>query len=352
MSVLAHIIDRGALQAEPAATQALAYILRSSPDIAFAFVGMLQEADIEFEPGRIEAEQAVEEARPDLTLQDSDGRVRVLVENKFWAGLTAAQPVDYLDNLPEDPPSALLFIVPQQRVAAVWNELKARCSEANRELTEAPGGGAATWVRVGSKTLMIASWSHILERLLDAAGSSEHDNVRRDILQLRGLAGREDLQAFLPLCADEVTDQQVARRLVNYSDLIEDITQKLKGSGVAQISGLRPTHGYYTAGRYLRVHGRFQLWLGVHLGIWRDAGITPLWCSVGDARFRGVAGQLETVRDHFDDAQLYEDRTLWLPIRLRTGVERERVMEDATLQMTQIADRLLEAFPDEEANEA
>ena len=51
MSVLAHVVLGGALQNEPAATQALAYILKSSPDMAQAFVGMLRDADIEFEPG-------------------------------------------------------------------------------------------------------------------------------------------------------------------------------------------------------------------------------------------------------------------------------------------------------------
>ena len=129
MSVLAHVVLGGTLQNEPAATQALAYILRSSPDIARAFVGMLQEANIEFDPGRIEAEQEHEEARPDLRIHDGDGRVRVFVENKFWAGLTDAQPVSYLEDLPEDLPSALMFIVPEQRVPTVWSELKERCRQ-------------------------------------------------------------------------------------------------------------------------------------------------------------------------------------------------------------------------------
>ncbi len=83
MSVLAHVVLGGALQNEPAATQALAYILNSEPDIARTFVGMLRDADIEFEPGRIEAELEHEEAQPDLTIYDSEGSARVFVENKF-----------------------------------------------------------------------------------------------------------------------------------------------------------------------------------------------------------------------------------------------------------------------------
>ena len=114
MSVLAHVVLNGSMQGEPAATQAIAHILNSSPDIARAFVGMLRRAGADFEPGHIKAELGHEDNRPDLTVHDRHGRVRAFVENKFWAGLTDAQPVSYLADLPDDPPAALLFIVPRR----------------------------------------------------------------------------------------------------------------------------------------------------------------------------------------------------------------------------------------------
>ena len=128
MSVLAHVVLNGSMPGEPAATQAPAHILNSSPDIARAFVGIMRPASVDFEPGYIKAELEQEDSRPDLTVHDSHGRVRALVENKFWAGLTDAQPVSYLADLPEDPPTSLLFIVPRLRVATVWKELMLRCS--------------------------------------------------------------------------------------------------------------------------------------------------------------------------------------------------------------------------------
>ena len=51
MSVLAHVVLGGALQNEPAATQALAYILNSKPDIARTFVGMLRAQISSSSPG-------------------------------------------------------------------------------------------------------------------------------------------------------------------------------------------------------------------------------------------------------------------------------------------------------------
>ena len=347
MSVLAHVVLNGSLSAEPAATQALAHILNASRDIARAFVGVLRQADIEFEPGHIRAELGHEDSLPDLTIHDGHGRVRAFVENKFWAGLTDAQPVSYLGDLPDGVPVALLFIVPQQRVTTVWNELERRCRQAELEWADGPGTRTVTWTRVGRKTLLITSWAHVLEGLLDAAHSGEHDSIRHDILQLRGLTSRMDAEAFLPIRGDEVTDQKTAHRLVNYSGLIEDITRKLKDSGVADTRRLRPAHAWYTIGRYLRVHERFGLWLGIDFEVWAEAGITPLWWIFNDDEFSGVAGRLQTIRQLFDDVQYYEDAgTLYIPIRLKTGVERDRVVVDAVAQMSRIADALLEKFPD------
>ena len=144
MSVLAHVVLKGSLPGEPAATQALAHILNASSDLARGFLGMLRQAEIEFEPGHIQAELGHEDSRPDLTIHDDHGHVRAFVENKFWAGLTDAQPVSYLGDLPEDLPAALLFIVPQQRVTTVWNELKLRCSDAELEWQDGSGTRAVT----------------------------------------------------------------------------------------------------------------------------------------------------------------------------------------------------------------
>ena len=253
MSVLAHVVLGGSLPSEPAATKALAFILNSYPDIARASIGLLRVAKVEFEPGRIKAELRHEDGQPDLTIYDSNGDVRSFVENKFWAGLTEAQPVSYLNDLPNDPPSSLVFIVPEQRLSTVWNELKVRCDQAKLDWIDTPSRGPVTWARVGGQTMLITSWKHVLDVLLDAARFGGHEGTSHDILQLQGLTSRMDLEAFLPLRPDEVTDQETALRMMNYSGLIEEITQKLKDRRIADTTSLKTSHGYYTAGRYLRL---------------------------------------------------------------------------------------------------
>ena len=88
------------------------------------------------------------------------------------------------------------------------------------------------------------------------------------------------------------------------------------------------------------------LWLGVDLIAWRDRGITPIWSEHNtNASFSGVEGRVRQAEKLFDDAQ-ETDGWLYIPIRLATRAERDRVIDDAVRQMRSIADRLLEAFPD------
>ena len=343
MSVLAHVVLGAAIQNEPAATQALAYILNSSPDIARSFVGILREASIEFDPGRIEAELVKEESRPDLTIHDTDGRVRVLVENKFWAPLTAAQPVRYLKDLPEAPPSALVFVVPDRRVATVWSELKDRCRDAGHDWADMSGESTAVYARVGCKTVSVVSWEYVLKRLLDAARSERNDAVRDDIVQLQGLTSRMNLQAFLPLRDDEAADREVARRLINYIGLISEVVDKLVSAGIVDVRGLNPSATFDYIGRYFRVHGKFVLWLGISFEIWRDEGISPLWLSF--SRNTGVvADHFKAIPELFRDVRSYKDG-LYVPIHLKIGVEREKVVEDAVAQIERIADKVLKKTP-------
>ena len=116
--------------------------------------------------------------------------------------------MSYLEDLPEDIPSALMFVVPEQRVTTVWRELEKRCGEAELEWANTFGAGSVKGARVGRKAMLIASWKVVLERMLHAACSAGHDTVRDDILQLQGLTGRMDLAAFLPLRDDEVANQR------------------------------------------------------------------------------------------------------------------------------------------------
>ena len=151
-TLLAYLIPRVVTQREPAATQALAYLLKAAPDIAKAFVSVVHQTGVEpFEPGRIAAEERHGDSIPDLTIRDTAGAVRVLVENKFWAGLTETQPVGYLDKLPSDTQAALLFIVPHTRLYSVWTELKDRCATTKIDLADGAQTDDIAWSCSGNR---------------------------------------------------------------------------------------------------------------------------------------------------------------------------------------------------------
>ena len=348
MSLLGYLIPRIASTGEePVATQALAYLLNASKDVAQAFVDVVGRIGVvTFTPGRIAAEEQHGDHFPDLTIRDADGVVRILVENKFWAGLTDAQPVAYLEALPDETSSVLIFIVPHQRMYGLWGELRDRCGRNAVELGSESTTDAITWARAGRRTLAITSWQHVLGTLEHAAVDRGHAGLREDIVQLRGLTDQMNAGEFLPLREDEVTDVNVARRLINYSDLIEEIVGRLVTDGIASTKGLRPTHSYTSAGRYLSVHAKFGLWLGVDLMAWRDWGITPLWSEHNTTDdFSGIEGKIRQAEPLFDDAH-EADGWLYIPVRLTTGAERDRVIDGAVLQMRSIADKLLQGFPD------
>ena len=215
MSVLAHLVTSMGRRGEPEATQALSYILRQQPSISKAFVSLLRPVGVTFDPKRIESEIGDDSGdiagRPDLKICDAAGNPRVLVENKFWAGLTDAQPVEYLKmlRLREDVSSGLLFIVPRDRVKQMWNELKTRCHNASLDLgRESPEGARVRWVPVGTKTMLITDWQNVLDTLEGAADGQE---IRGDIFQLRRLVEiLEKLETFRALRSDEVTNAEAA----------------------------------------------------------------------------------------------------------------------------------------------
>ena len=347
LPLLAHLVPRFT-DPEPAATQALAYLLRCPPT-AGSLVRLLAATGLEsFRSGTIRAEERHPGGIPDLTLRDSDGVVRALIENKFWAPLTDAQPVAYLETLPEDVPSALLFIVPGGRMDGLWRELKRRCDDGKIPLGLDSGTDVLRWARSGPHTLAITSWEHVLNGLEFAA--LDDPAMQQDIAQLRGLTEwMDDVDAFLPLRECEVTAQDLARRMINYSDLIPAIVDALVAEGIASTEGLRYSHNYHWSGRYLRVHGKFELWLGVHLKYWKRWGITPIWSEHNaNASRSGIENRLWEAEGLFEEAQV-ESSYLCLPIRLTASVERSRVIDDAVGQMRHLAERLREAFPDESA---
>ena len=144
---------------------------------------------------------------------------------------------------------------------------------------------------------------------------------------------------FAPLRAEELTDVRVPCRLLNYGGLIDAIADRMVRDGIAVTKGLRAV-GF---GRWMRVHGRFDVSLKASPTAWYEHGATPLWCD-----YWGAEDVAQSLRAQLGAATVRgsgESVGVRIPIRLKAGVERDAVIDNAVEQMRSIADALSKACP-------
>ena len=231
-SLLAHVADHLTRQRELLATRSLAYILESSEAAKSALqellcIGGAKIGTIE----RVEAEVSDDQGRVDLVAFNEAGEERVLIEAKFSAGLTDNQPEGYLGRLPHDKPAVLLFLAPKRRLHTLWPLLRQRARD-SLELDVKDEGGklrSATIAETG-RYLMLTSWCMLLDRMECRAGDGP---TGEDIRQLRGLCDREDAEAFLPLCKDELSSK-VPRRLRDLARIVNEAIANIGRRGIRE----------------------------------------------------------------------------------------------------------------------
>ena len=276
-----------------------------------------------------------------MTICDVAGKPRVFVEAAFWEGVPAAQPVEYLRKLRGDLPSGLVYIAPRKRIRSLWEILHERCAgDPELEVEDEPPTDEAVRARVGARVLLVASWAYVLETLQRV---TEDPAVEQDIVQLRSLAKRMETAAFLPLEEDEAGDAALARRLLCYRDLVDKIARRLEKEGLAtNVKYRQPSfRKQRDEGCAMRLHGKFELRFGIELGAWRDSGITPLWCVLTGSESFSTLGNWLRIKQRFDGVRSYGDG-LYIPVRLKTGVDEAAVIDDAVDRMRGIADVLLD----------
>lgn len=340
-TLFGHLALQFSAHPENLATEALAFILRNSAVASRAFTDFLHGIALECpDILRYETQQVgTDESIPDMKCLGSGGTLRVIVENKFWAGLTDNQPVTYIRELPENSFGLLIFVVPEARTRLIWNEVVSRCANANipvlnvRQVSDAMVGDVAT-----SHKLAVTSWKSLLEMLASSTTSAADTAAHNDVVQLQGLCNRMDEEAFLPLRPDELTNLEIPRRIINLSDLPFDIVSAAEGLGYCNRRGLRATPGRYGSGTYLRI-GEYEPWLGFDAAGWLRFGVSPLWLyfysRTHEVRERLARAGLANTPRCFDF-----DGNVSIPIFLTAGVERRNLVEDGVRQLCELSTAL------------
>jgi hypothetical protein len=67
----------------------------------------------------------VETGQPDVVGTDPAGADQLVIEAKFWAGLTEKQPGGYVERLGVGKPGVVLVVAPAARLLTLWPELLA-----------------------------------------------------------------------------------------------------------------------------------------------------------------------------------------------------------------------------------
>jgi len=278
-TVFGHLALQFSTHPENLATEALGFILNNSTSASSAFSAFLRARGIECnEIVRFETQRTgANDSRPDIVCWDNNGQIQIVVENKFWAGLTDNQPVAYFKGLSSFTPGSVLFVVPEARRSLVWNEVASRCNkEAGLALGTTDEVLHTTVARTaGGHFLAVTSWKSLLGALLVATSSPDEARAHGDIVQLQGLCNAMDNEAFLPLRGDELTNLEIPRRIIDYRNLIFDIVSEAKTRGFCNRKGAR-VEG---SGIYIRV-GSYQPWFGFDAVAWRQFGASPLWVYI------------------------------------------------------------------------
>lgn len=353
-SLLAHLINRFSGHAEDLATESLAFLLERYETAASAFERFLNQIsnDLPDDLRYVTQNWDADQARPDLVGITATGTIPLILEAKFWAGLTANQPVTYLRQLVAGSPGLLIFVAPTQRQQFLRDTLLQRCNEAGLALSIGQESGAAV-ARLGGQeehVLAVTSWRDVLKALRSAMELSHDYEALADLRQLEGLCDREDEEAFLPLTSEELSGG-IGRRLRQLESLIIDVAKELRATGDADLSGLTRSAGVGYFGRYLKLAG-WECLLHVNFRRWGSHRATPLWLQVTDKRWPSstvLLTALNPLRHTSPSRLLVGDGQLVVPVLLPVNADRDQAQLAAVEQLTELS-RLMRLAPPDTSN--
>ena len=341
-TLLAKLAPKFGPQIENLAVDSLGHILSESEAARRALSELVAAGGAGVgEIGQVRIQQTGKEGeRPDLAGVDREGRERVLIEAKFWAGLTSNQPVAYLKRLPSTTPSALLFVAPAARIETLWNELHRTVAKSKSKITLAPGyeeeelrcAGAG-----GRRRLLLTSWQALLDRMATQAAAVPDSHTNEDIGQLRGLAAQQDDVAFLPLRREEL-GPEFPRRMLGLRRLIDDATDRAINAGFASVKNLKVTPQAWGYGRYVRLSSA-EPWFGIDIYDWSCQQETPLWLWF-QRRYTqdNTLRALEPLRQRHPPELVEYDDGIIVPVELPVGVEYEAVCDAVVKRLKEVAD--------------
>jgi hypothetical protein len=345
-TVFSHIVQkRFSQEYEDVATDALAFVLDSRESARNGMMKLLRGIVPDMPALRFRTQQTEDGKRPDMRGYD-EGKPRVFVENKFWAGLTDNQPVEYLKQLAEyTQPTILLVVAPETRVQMLWHELIRRLKDAgisaiNRDTA---AGIVHSVTTEKGPILALTSWTNLLSALkLEVA---DDQLARSDLFQLEALCKAADSDAFVPMSSEQVFDQRTPAFILQLSSIVQASVKLADTEGVLKIGRLQPQASWERIGHYAWVSDEqgVGIWFGIHFGLWKTRGGTPLWLVFSPTSF-GRALEVRSLLEQWADKErvlnVYENDELAVAVDIAFGKDRDQVVRGVADRLKEIADVL------------
>ena len=333
-TLLGHLTPMLTNRIEEIATEALGYIMSKSSSSKEALNDIVESAVENVNPVTHVLTQKVgsDGTRPDLVGMDESKAERVLIEAKFGAELTPRQPNAYLDRLPADTNSVLLFVVPKERVKHLWPALRSRIISAGNTTCDVDGERKCIRIEGTTRHLMLVSWTSLLDRMSSQAREAGELEIESDIQQLRGLAAYAETGAVSPFHQSGEDYGPESSRMKDLKHLIDTATDRAIGAGWADRKGLNRTPRSYGYGRYIRLYGT-TVWFGVNRDLWEEDGVTPLWVEAYPLKATPVA-------DLWEPTDLHGRNKTWIPIAVLPDTEFNKLLDDVVDQLMAISEAL------------
>jgi hypothetical protein len=350
-TVFSHIVQKHLSQSyENVATDALAFILSTTPDAQAGLMRLLRDIAPELPDLTFKTQLTEDTARPDMWGVHAE-RAHVFVENKFWAGLTENQPVRYLNILTDsDPKGILLFVAPKERCIALWRELTRRLDLAGISVEQLPKtGGLVCAARTSpGPVVALASWDGVLSMIEAAVADDPRgtDNVN----QLRSLCATANENAFTPISPFETSDQRMPAFILQLGRIVQEASAEAASQGHIRVDGLRPSATWDCIGRYVKFassagyDGGFGAFFGIDFKAWRTHGLTPLWVCFSaesqDRDWRRAEDARAAIQQGASGSNVFssmESREFVVGIEVSTGEEMQAVKQKVVDQLRFIA---------------
>lgn len=190
MSLYTTFVPEGGKVSEYRLVSALAYCLKSHECFWEPFHAVAEDLGISIPlQDVVKREDAGGGVRLDLGFYDGSGALWFIVEAKVAAGLTANQPLGYLDRLTPDRPGVLMFIVPWWRLDDVWERATRDLPQSGYELASVDVYDVRAVRSVtGHRNLVLMEWQALAgafrmgwETYVDAVGYQPRSENERDV---------------------------------------------------------------------------------------------------------------------------------------------------------------------------